>query len=168
MLNFRFGLFLTCTVSASCVFAQTPALVDAVSSAARSGATLERLIQGQRYTVVPLRGAGCPTVGVIHHEQRQYRGGPRIDTYKVCDGEALPEMIDDVSPALPDDREFKALTAMTIRTALRYGGDAQNWFEYRVDAQRLSELNGRGCALVETKVSADGLLVSYNVGQICN
>lgn len=146
--------------------ADSPDLMMAVEQAARSGQAGEVLAHGQPALVVPVQNRPCMTVGVIYQEGRRQRGGPRIDNYQVCQ-DAEPERINDVSPALPDDQQFKQVAQMAIRGALRYGAQRRDWNDYRLDTRRLSVVDSYGCAQVETVVSAEGMLVSYNVGRLC-
>lgn len=145
---------------------QTQALTQAIITAARTGYALEAADLEHRYVVAPVQSARCPTVGVIRASGKRDRGGPRIDNYRVCE-HSSPELLHEVSPALPDDEVFKQMAFMTIQAALRYGSLAQDWHDYRIESRRLSEPNQRGCAQVETTISADSLLVSYDVGRIC-
>jgi hypothetical protein len=145
---------------------QTQDLTQAIATAAHTGYALEVAHQGKRYVVAPAQSGPCPTVGVIHASGKHHRGGPRIDNYRVCEN-ASPALLNEVSPALPDDEAFKQIAFMTIQAALRYGSLSQDWHDYRVESRRLSEPNARGCAQVETTISADRLLVSYDVGRIC-
>jgi len=147
-------------------WAQGQGLTQAITTAARTGFALETAEFGSRYLVAPVPSGRCSNVGVIHLSGKRHRGGPRIDNYSVC-GSSAPEMIQDVSPALPDDEAFQQMAFMTIQAALRYGSLGQTWHDYRIESRRLSEPNSRGCAQVETTISADGLLVSYDVGRIC-
>lgn len=146
--------------------ADSPDLMMAVEQAARSGQAGEVLAYGQPALVVPVQNRPCMTVGVIYQEGRRQLGGPRIDNYQVCQ-DAEPERINDVSPALPDDQQFKQVAQMAIRGALRYGAQRRDWNDYRLDTRRLSVVDSYGCAQVETVVSAEGMLVSYNVGRLC-
>ena len=70
----------------------------------------------------------------VYQEGKRQRGGPRIDNYQVCQG-AEPERINDVSPALPDDPQFKQVAQMAIRGALRYGVQRRDWNDYRLDTR---------------------------------
>ena len=121
---------------------------------------------GQPAVAVPFPGYPCATVGVLYPQARSLRRGDtqRIDHYRACPDGSI-EALDELSPSLPDDEEFRQATLMTIRAALRRGAHFQRIGAYRVDARRLFG-NGQ-CAEVETVISTQGLLVSYNVGQIC-
>lgn len=145
---------------------QTQGLTQAIITAARTGYAMEAADSGSRYIVAPVLSGRCPTVGVIHASGKRLRGGPRIDNYRACEN-ASPELLNEMSPALPDDEAFKQMAFMTIQAALRYGSLSQTWHDYRIESRRLSEPNARGCAQVETTISADSLLVSYDVGRLC-
>ena len=148
--------------------ASDPGLYALVSSAARNGHAIEGVVFNQPVTAVPVRGGRCPKVGVVYQrDSSRHRRGPRIDNFEVCPGRD-PEDTQEVSPALPDDREFKQLTMMTIRGALRYGEQRSDWMGYSIASRRLSYADPNGCAQVETTVaSEEGLLVSHNVGRMC-
>lgn len=131
--------------------------------AARSGNAVESILFNKPVVAVPLQTRPCLTVGVI----RQDLDDPRIDNFKVCAGEPL---IDEVSPALPEDKgEFKELTIMTIRAALRYGTQHRPWEDYQIDTRRLTPVTEDGCAEVETTISSIStpLVVAYQVGRMC-
>lgn len=147
-------------------FAQSQGVTQAIITAARTGYAMEAADSGSRYIVAPVLSGRCPTVGVIHASGKRLRGGPRIDNYRVCEN-ASPKLLNEMSPALPDDEAFKQMAFMTIQAALRYGSLSQTWHDYRIESRRLSEPNARGCAQVETTISADSLLVSYDVGRLC-
>lgn len=146
--------------------ADDPALQMLVANAARSGHAVEGLAYNQPVVAVPIRGGRCPRVGVIYQESTRHRRGPRIDHFEACQGQS-PQVINDVSPALPDDQQFKQLTLMAIRGSLRYGEQYSAWSGYNVAARRLSYADPSGCAQVETIVDTEGLLVSYSVGRMC-
>ena len=135
-----------------------------VTMAARSGNAVESILFNKPVVAVPLQTRPCLTVGVI----QQDLDDPRIDNFKVCAG-APPQAIDEVSPALPEDKEFKELTIMTIRAALRYGVQHRPWEDYRIDTRRLTPVTEDGCAEVETTVStiSKPLVVAYQVGRMC-
>lgn len=138
-----------------------------VRNAARFGNPVEGFANGQPSVAVPVSGNGpCKNVGVIQSGGRgKYSGGPRIANFSVCHDEV--EAISEVSPALPDDSQFKQVVVMTVRGAARYGGQPSDWDAYHVESRRLSPPDARGCAQVETVVSSEGLLVSHNVGMVC-
>lgn len=138
-----------------------------VRNAAQNGHTTEGMFRGQPAAAVPVTATGpCTNVGIIQTTpMRRSFGGPRIENYSFCRGEV--EKIDDVSPALPDDEEFKKVVFMTLRGATRYGAQHTNWQNYIVDARSLSGLDRRGCSTIETVVSTEGLLVSHNIGLAC-
>lgn len=160
------GLVLT-TVSATVLAGVDQETDQLVLSAARFGSMIEGMVHGQPVEVVPVPGGGrCQNVGMIQSAaMAQRRGGPRIQNFAVCRGEV--ETIDDVSPALPNDKEFRQIVAMSVRGAVRHGGHPYLWEAYTVDAHRVTPPDASGCAQVETIISADGLLVSYNIGRIC-
>ena len=135
-----------------------------VTMAARSGNAVESILFNKPVVAVPLQTRPCLTVGVI----QQDLDDPRIDNYKVCAG-APPQAINEVSPALPEDKEFKELTIMTIRAALRYGTQHRPWEDYRIDTRRLTPVTEDGCAEVETTIStiSTPLVVAYQVGRMC-
>ncbi len=146
------------------VDAETESLVQNV---AMYGSASEAFIRGRAVFAVPLAPkGGCTTVGVIDQASRgRSRGGPRISNYSVCRDDV--EHIEDVSPGLPEDGEFKQALIMTVRGAFRHGGRPYFWQNYSIDTRRLSQVDMQGCAQVETTVASGGLLVSYNVGKIC-
>ena len=153
-------------VFAAAVHAESPDLLMAIEQAAQSGQAGEVLAYGQPALVVPVQNRPCMTVGVVYQEGKRQRGGPRIDNYQVCQG-AEPERINDVSPALPDDQQFKQVAQMALRGALRYGVQRRAWNDYRLDTRRLSAADSYCCPQVGTVVSTEGMLVSYNVGRLC-
>jgi len=146
--------------------ASSPDVEQLVMSAARSGHAVEGFAYNQPATAVPIRGGRCPRVGLVYQESTRHRRGPRIDHFDACPGQE-PESVNDVSPALPDDPQFKQLTLMAIRGALRYGQQHSAWMGYNVAIRRLSAADPNGCAQVETIVDTEGLLVSYQVGRMC-
>lgn len=148
------------------VRAADPALQMLVANAASSGHAIEGFAYNQPVIAVPIHGGRCTRVGVVHQESTRHRRGPRIDNFEVCQGQA-PASLNDVSPALPDDDQFKQLTVMAIRGALRYGEQRSVWMGYNVAARRLSYADPSGCAQVETTVDTEGLLVSHHVGRMC-
>lgn len=160
--------FATALASVLCVSpasAQTDAAAELVRQALVLGHPVEGLISGRGPALaVPVPGGSCPSVGVIHPREH-FRGGPRIDNYRVCDGQIAA--LSDVSPALPDDPELQQGTALAIRTALRYGHQSARWQSYQIDTQRLSPMDSTGCASVATTISTDGLLVAHQVGRVC-
>ncbi len=135
-----------------------------VTMAARSGSAVESILYNRPVVAVPLQTRPCLTVGVISLNLDD----PRIDNFKVCAG-APPQAIKEVSPALPEDAEFKELTIMTIRAALRHGMQQRSWQDYRIDTRRLTPVAEDGCAEVETTIAtlATPLVVSYQVGRRC-
>ncbi|WP_126447935.1 hypothetical protein [Sulfuricystis multivorans] len=163
---FRLLTLVACVVFAASAQAQSRDLLMAIEQAANNGQAGEVLAYGQPALVVPVQNRPCMTVGVVYQERKHQRGGPRIDNYQVCPG-AEPERINEVSPALPDDPQFKQVVQMAIRSALRYGIQHRDWNDYRLDIRRLSAVDSYGCAQVETIVSSEGMLVSYNVGRLC-
>lgn len=165
-LSLRMAATVTVFALPSLASGQPQGLTQAIITAARTGYALEAADFGGLYIVAPVRSEGCPTVGVIHASGKRHRGGPRIDNYRVCE-HASPELLNEMSPALPDDEAFKQMAFMTIQAALRYGSLSQTWDDYRIESRRLSEPNARGCAQVETTISAENLLVSYDVGRLC-
>ncbi len=165
-MNIRHLVLVAGVVIAGAAQAQSQDLLMAIEQAARTGQAGEILAYGQPAMVVPVQNRPCVTVGVIYQDGGRRHSGPRIDNYQVCQ-DAEPERINDVSPALPDDQQFKQVTQMAIRGALRYGSQRREWYDYRVDARRLSAPDSYGCAQVETTVATEGLLVSYNVGRLC-
>lgn len=148
--------------------ADDPALQQLVINAAKNGHATEGFAYNQPVIAVPVRGGAnrCARVGVVHRDSTRHRRGPRIDNFELCAGRE-PESINDVSPALPDDAQFKQLTMMAIRGSLRYGRQQSSWMGYNVSAERLSLADPNGCAQVETTVDSEGLLVSYSVGRMC-
>lgn len=139
-----------------------------VMQAANAGHTVENALLGRAATAVPfaLRDApGCLGVGVIQNGQGSFRGGPRIDNFRVC-GTAI-ERNDDVSPALPNDRDLQQVGIMAIRGAIRYGQQTSEWRGYEIQAIRLSAADSAGCAQVETIVTNTGMLVSRQAGRLC-
>lgn len=147
--------------------AADPSLNAIITSAARNGHATEGFAYNQAVVAVPVRGGQCPHVGVVYpRDSSRHRRGPRIDNFEVCAGQE-PEDLQEVSPALPDDQQFKQLTVMTIRGAIRYGEQHSAWMGYNVHSRRLSFADPNGCAQVETTVDNEGLLVSYNVGRMC-
>lgn len=156
---------LSVVASAPAVASVDPELDNLILSAARYGTMIEGMIHGQPVEVVPVPGGGkCQNVGVIQSASRS-RGGPRIQNYAICRGEV--DSIDEVSPALPEDKEFRQVVAMTVRGAVRHGGHPYVWESYVIDAKRLTPPDSQGCAQVETVVASEGLLVSHNIGRIC-
>ena len=135
-----------------------------VTMAARSGSAVESILYNRPVVAVPLQTRPCLTVGVISLNLDD----PRIDNFKVCAG-APPQAIREVSPALPEEKEFMDLTIMTIRAALRHGAQLRQWEDYRIDTRRLTPVAPDGCAEVETTISsiATPLVVSYQVGRMC-
>lgn len=165
-MNARYFVLLA-TLGSLPVLAQTQDLDWALQAAAQSGQPAEVMAFGQPVRVVPVAGRECPTVGVIYtRDGGMMRGGPRIDNFRVCPGQA-PQRLREVSPALPDDGNFRQVVQMSIRNGLRGGSFATQWQGYFVETRRLSELDRRGCALSETIIANDGLLVSYNSGRAC-
>lgn len=162
----------TVLVAAVIALASTPALADnqaldsLIDSALRGGHAIESLLYNQPVLAVPVANRPCPTVGVIYQDGGRRRGGQRIDNFQACPG-SEPELINDVSPALPDDPQFQQLTQMAIRGALRYGAQRRDWGEYLIDTRRLSAADGYGCGQVETVISSMGMLVTYQVGRLC-
>ena len=146
--------------------AQNPELDTLIDAAVRYGQATEGFLWGQQVLAVPVPNKPCNTVGIIYRENRRQRGGPRIDNYQACPGEE-PEMIHEVSPALPDDAQFQQIVQMAIRGALRYGTHRRDLYDYHIDARRLSAVDAYGCGQVETVISTMGLLVSYNIGRLC-
>ena len=138
-----------------------------VGNAARLGHAVSGLSYGQPSVAVPVRGdSGCVNVGVLQPgTKRKFSGGPRITNYRVCQGEISE--VDDVSPGLPDDQQFKQVVMMTVKGAARYGGQPNEWSGYHIEARRLSMPDINGCVQVETVISTEGMLVSYNTGLIC-
>lgn len=104
-------------------------------------------------------------IGVVQPGQQIFRKGPRIDNYRSCDGSV--ELVDDLPPALPNDRRLIEVGEMAIRGALRYGDQSTSYDGYQISAARLSPVDQRGCGLVETLVIFNDLLVSHQVGRIC-
>ena len=148
-----------------CPLAHADAELDKlVTMAARSGNAVESILYNKPVVAVPLQTRPCITVGVI----QQDLDDPRIDNLKVCPN-AEPQAINEVSPALPEDKEFKELTIMTIRAALRYGTQHRPWEDYRIDTRRLTPVTEDGCAEVETTIStiSTPLVVAYQVGRMC-
>lgn len=146
--------------------ANSPEIDMLVMSAARSGHAIEGFAYNQPATAVPIRSGRCTRVGLVFQETTRHRRGSRIDHYEVCPSQE-PEAVNDVSPALPDDPQFKQLTMMAIRGALRYGQQNSSWMGYNVVTRRLSAADPNGCAQVETTVDTESLLVSYQVGRMC-
>jgi hypothetical protein len=146
--------------------ANDPGLISMVMAAAQSNHAVEGLAYNQPATAVPIAARPCPRVGLVYEEHTRHRRGPRIDNFITCPGQA-PETIQDVSPSLPDDRQFQQLTLMAVRGALRYGEQRADWSGYHVETHRLSYADPQGCAQVETIVVTAGLLVSYHVGRMC-
>ena len=148
-----------------CPLAHADAELDKlVTMAARSGNAVESILYNKPVVAVPLQTRPCITVGVI----QQDLDDPRIDNLKVCPN-AEPQAINEVSPALPEDKEFKELTIMTIRAALRYGAQRRPWEDYLIDTRRLTPPAKDGCAEVETTISSVStpLVVAYQVGRMC-
>lgn len=144
-----------------------PSLQSLVVAAARNGHAVEGFAYNQPAVAVPVRGGRCQNVGVVYpRDSSRHRRGPRIDNFEICAGEA-PEDLQEVSAALPDDQQFRQLTVMTIRGAIRFGEQHSAWHGYNVRSRRLSLADPNGCAQVETTVDNEGLLVSYNVGRMC-
>lgn len=151
-----------------------PALADMdadmetlIRGAASYGHAAESLVQGQPVIAVPIPGDGrCARVGVIYTSARGRRhGGPRIDNFSLC-GEEV-DALDEVSPAVPDDKAFGQVGGMTVRSALRYERQRTTWQGYGIEARRLSLPDSNGCAQVETIIVSERLLVAYNVGKVC-
>ena len=160
------GGVLAIALCASPAHAADPGVLQLVASAAASGHAIEGFAYNAPVVAVPFPGGRCTRVGVVYQEATRHRRGPRIDNFEVCQGQA-PVGINDVSPALPDDDQFKQLTVMAIRGALRYGEQRSVWMGYNVAARRLSYADPSGCAQVETTVDTEGLLVSHHVGRMC-
>lgn len=135
--------------------------------AVQVGHTVEGMVNGRPATAVPypVSQRGCTGVGIIQPGQRAFRNGPRIDVFRACGG-AL-ELIDDMPPMLPGDRRLIETGEMAIRGAVRYGDQVARYGGYEIRAQRLSPIDQRGCALIETIVTTNDLLVSHQVGRIC-
>lgn len=159
-------LVLLLTLASTQAFADPPELLSLVSAAARNGHAIESMLYRQPVVAVPMPSRPCPTVGILYQDDRRRRSGHRIDNYQVCPG-AEPEMIDDISPALPEDKQFQQITQMAIRGALRYNAQRREWGEYRIDTRRLSAADAFGCGQVETVISSMGMLVAYQVGRLC-
>ena len=155
------------TVLSSAAFAGESDMETLARNAAQFGNPVEGFAYGQPAVAVPVPGRGpCKNVGVIQSGGRgKYSGGPRISNFSVCRNEV--EALNEVSPALPEDTQFKQVVVMTVRGAARYGGQPSDWEGYHVESRRLSPPDSLGCAQVETVVSSEGLLVSHNVGRIC-
>lgn len=135
-----------------------------VTMAARSGNAVESILYNKPVVAVPLQTRPCVTVGVVQRDLDD----PRIDNFKVC-AAMPPQAINEVSPALPDDKAFQELTIMTIRAALRYGAQRRPWEDYLIETRRLSPVDGDRCAEVETTISSVStpLVVAYQVGRMC-
>lgn len=147
--------------------AVSPVLAGVVGEALRQGRPFEAFVAGQRVVAVPLDGARCPRVGLVMPGAGRsvFGRGPRIDHVDAC-----PEgMIDveDLPPALPSDARFREAVLTVLRSALRYGGQRLDAYGHTIQATRLAGPDRRGCGDLETWVTYDHLLVSYNVGWVC-
>ncbi len=169
-MKLRSLIFVAMTTTAGAAGAQQ-GLTDIerlVMQAAKAGHTVENMLLGRVATAVPFvlhDSPGCAGVGVIQNGQTTFRGGPRIDNYRVCGTEV--ERNDDVSPALPNDRELQQAGNMAIRGAIRYGQQTSEWRGYEIQAIRLSAADSSGCAQVETIVSHASMLVARQTGRLC-
>ena len=135
--------------------------------AVQVGHTVEGMVNGRSASAVPypVSQRGCTGVGVVQPGQRVFRNGPRIDVYRSCGGSL--ELVDDLPPSLPGDRKLIETGEMAIRGAVRYGDQVASYGGFDIRSQRLSPIDQRGCALVETIVTTSDLLVSHQVGRIC-
>jgi len=158
---------LVSVVSSAALARGEPDIEALVRNAARFGNPVEGLAYGLPAVAVPVPGNGpCKNVGVIQtNREGRSTGGPRIANYSVC-GEEV-DLLNDVSPSLPSDSQFRQVVIMTVRGAARYGGQPSDWEKYHIESRRLSPPDVRGCAQVETVVSWESLLVSHNVGPVC-
>ena len=161
------GLAMAAFCAGASAYNSEPDVYMLVRNAARLGHAVSGLSYGQPSVAVPVRGdSGCANIGVLQPgTKRKFSGGPRIANYRVCQGEISE--VDDVSPELPSDTQFKQVVIMTVKGAARYGGQPNEWGGYHIEARRLSMPDMNGCAQVETVISTEGMLVSYNTGLIC-
>jgi len=163
----RSALTLLLAMTASVAMAGVDEGIESlVLSAARNGHPIEGMVQGRALVAVPVLKDKCFSVGVVYPKERGPRiGGPRIDNFRVCDNTVEP--VEEVSPALPEDRSMQQTTIRVIRGALRYGAQRADWHGHRIGALRLAPTDPSGCGQVETVASYDGLLVAHQVGRMC-
>ncbi len=160
------GLLVATLMCVGTATAADAELDQLLGDAVANGAPIESILHGQRVRAVSMGRSGvCDSVGLVYPDMKG-RGGARIVNYRICDG--MSENTQDVSPALPNDRQMQEVVRMSMMGALTSGSHAATYQAYRITSRRNSPLDASGCAMVETTVSSMGLLVSQAGGRICS